>query len=146
MTPGGDMSLLENTLFSQFQKLITTTGQITERCSNCISECGVRAWGRTRTGTGFPPRDFLTPTAFAAACIDHMHLWSGLYLCHPGRRSGAHGLGRGRQVSTLSLVGHMRRLKCSAHSIVPAQTTITASSVVEPRCESTYQSKRRTKA
>ena len=38
MTPGGDMSLLENTLFSQFQELITTTGQITERCSNRISE------------------------------------------------------------------------------------------------------------
>jgi hypothetical protein len=26
------------------------------------------AWGRTRTGTGFPPRDFRTTTTFAAAC------------------------------------------------------------------------------
>jgi hypothetical protein len=42
------------------------------------------AWGRTRTGTGLPPRDFRTTTAFTAACLG-MHLWSGLYLCRPAR-------------------------------------------------------------
>jgi hypothetical protein len=33
-----------------------------------------------------------------------MHLWSGLYLCHPAALVPQHGLGRGRQVSTLSLL------------------------------------------
>ena len=40
-----------------------------------------------------------------------MHLWSGLYLCHPVHALREHELGRGRQVSTLSLVGHMRRVR-----------------------------------
>ena len=31
-----------------------------------VGLCG--AWGRNRTGTGFPPRDFRTTAAFAAAC------------------------------------------------------------------------------
>ena len=46
-----------------------------------------------------------------------MHLWSGLYLCHPVHALREHELGRGRQVSTLSLVGHMRRLKYSPEQL-----------------------------
>ena len=50
----------------------------------CRWQLAANAWGRTRTGTGLPPRDFRTTTAFTAACLS-MHLWSGLYLCRPAR-------------------------------------------------------------
>src|SRR6185437_4947955 len=66
------------------------------------------ARGRTRTGMGLPPRDFLTTTAFAAAQSGgrrrraSTHLWSGLYLHPAARPREPCGLGGGRQVSTLS--------------------------------------------
>ena len=62
---------------------------------------------------GFPQGIFL-PLQLSLLQADAMHLWSGLYLCHPVNARRGHGLGRGRQVSTLSLVGHMRRPKYSA--------------------------------
>jgi len=57
---------------------------------------------------GFPQGIFV-PLRLSPLHGNAMHLWSGLYLCHPVNARRGHGLGRGRQVSTLSLVGHMRR-------------------------------------
>jgi len=52
---------------------------------------------------GFPQGIFL-PLQLSPLHADAMHLWSGLYLCHPAALVARHGLGRGRQVSTLSLL------------------------------------------
>jgi len=77
------------------------------RCCRAGVAC---AWGRNRTGTGLPPRDFRTTAAFTAArsCRAFV-VWT---LPLPSRDcSRAHGLGRGRQVSTLSLAGQTRRAR-----------------------------------
>jgi hypothetical protein len=65
------------------------------------------ARGRTRTGMGLPPRDFLTRYSFrCCARRGHARIWGLDFtfalppITGPKRVSG--GLGRGRQVSTLS--------------------------------------------
>ena len=62
------------------------------------------ARGRTRTGMGLPPRDFPATTAFAAARETlrprRPGIWGLDFIFAVPR--GRRGLGRGRQVSTLS--------------------------------------------
>ena len=63
----------------------------------------VGAWGRNRTGTGLPPRDFLTHYSFRCCACPLRRIWSLDFifaLSAPGRCGD--DLGRGRQVSTLS--------------------------------------------
>ena len=71
---------------------------------------------------GFPQGIFV-PLQLSPLHVNAMHLWSGLYLCHPVNARRGHGLGRGRQVSTLSLVGHMRRPKYSPEQLKDAVRT-----------------------
>jgi len=57
------------------------------------------ARGRNRTGTGFPPRDFLTHYSFHCCTVRAFGVWT---LPLPCRALEPRGVGRGRQVSTLS--------------------------------------------
>ena len=59
------------------------------------------ARGRSRTGMGFPPRDFRTHYSFRC-CAQSEHIWGLDFTFAVSSTERGRELGRGRQVSTLS--------------------------------------------
>ena len=71
-------------------------GAMPDRVAQVVPGAGIEP------ARGFPQGIFL-PLLLSPLHAEAMHLWSGLYLCHPVALVAQNGLGRGRQVSTLSL-------------------------------------------